>query len=130
MRGIYCLLISVKTDSTIKVGALGRILFKKGTYCYVGSAQNELEARVKRHLSKKKTLFWHIDYLLADKDARVVDVFYKRNAGRSEECKAARKFMQMTGGMPVKGFGCSDCYCGSHLFMLIPGTLRRQKKGF
>lgn len=116
MRGIYCLLISVRKDFMIKVGALGRMLFKKGTYCYVGSAQNGLEARVARHLSsKKKKMFWHIDYLLADGNARVVDVFHKRNAGRSEECGAARRFMRKTGGVPVKGFGCSDCDCASHL---------------
>ncbi len=124
MRGIYCLLISVKRDTRIRVGALGRLEFRNGTYCYVGSAQNGIETRVRRHLSQKKKLFWHIDYLLADKNARVADVFYKRNADRSEECKAARKFMQMAGGTLVKGFGCSDCNCASHLLFLSPGTSR------
>lgn len=128
MRGIYCLLISVKADSTIKAGALGRMLFRKGTYCYVGSAQNGLEVRVARHLSMKKKLFWHIDYLLADrKNAFVRSVFYKL-AGKTSECETARQLTK-AGGMPISGFGCSDCSCHSHLFFLSPGTLRRQKKG-
>lgn len=123
MRGIYCLLISVKADSKVKVGALGRMLFKKGTYCYVGSAQNGLEARVARHLSKKKKLFWHIDYLLANrKAASVRGVFYKI-AGKKVECETARGLAKI-GGVPISGFGCSDCSCNSHLFFLSPGTLR------
>lgn len=123
MRGIYCLLISVKTDSTIKVGALGNIFFRKGTYCYVGSAQNGLEARVARHMSAKKKLFWHIDYLLADgKNASVGRVFYKL-AGKKAECETARKLAK-AGGRPISGFGCSDCSCKSHLLFLSPGTSR------
>ncbi len=124
MRGIYCLLISVKKDSAIRVGALGRMLFKKGTYCYVGSAQNGLEARVNRHLSsKKKKRFWHIDYLLADrKNAFVRSVFYKI-AGKKTECETAGKLAK-AGGAPMSGFGCSDCSCHSHLFFLSPGTSR------
>lgn len=128
MRGIYCLLISVKTDSTIKVGALGNIFFRKGTYCYVGSAQNGLEARVARHMSTKKKLFWHIDYLLADDNVSVRDVFCKAGAGKEEECETAEKMTKS--GVPISGFGCSDCSCNSHLLFLSPGTSRRQKKGF
>lgn len=124
MRGICCLLISVRKDSVMEVGPLGQLEFRKGAYCYVGSAQNGLEARVRRHLSKKKRpLFWHVDYLLADRSVSVKEVFCKLGAGKEEECKTARK---MT-GTPIENFGCSDCKCASHLFFLSPGTSRRQK---
>jgi len=40
MKGAYCLVIELKKNSSIKIGALGTIKFKKGLYCYVGSALN------------------------------------------------------------------------------------------
>lgn len=81
-------------------------------YAYVGSAQNSLERRVERHLRKAKK-FWHTDYLLDDDAVRIVKVFYKQ-AGKSEECRIARKLSEK--GVAVKCFGCSDCGCVSHLF--------------
>ncbi len=54
MKGVYCLIIKVKTDIIQKIGALGKIKFDKGIYVYVGSAQNNLKKRIKRHLSKNK----------------------------------------------------------------------------
>ena len=64
MKGIYILLISIAGRISVSVGALGDKSFQKGLYVYVGSAQNNLEKRVKRHLRKVKRRFWHIDYLL------------------------------------------------------------------
>lgn len=113
MRGIYLLLISVEKEIEVEVGALGKVNFNPGYYTYVGSAQKNLDARVERHLSNNKKKFWHIDYLLDNKNVEVVDVFYKE-AGKEEECKTAR---ELENRFPsVKGFGCSDCNCRSHLF--------------
>ncbi|MFP4052091.1 MAG: GIY-YIG nuclease family protein, partial [Thermoplasmata archaeon] len=64
MKGIYTLVIELKEDKVIEVGAIGNIDFDKGYYVYVGSAQNGLEARIERHLSDEKKIHWHIDYLL------------------------------------------------------------------
>ncbi len=88
MKGVYVLIIKIDKDIQEKIGALGKIRFQRGTYAYVGSAQNGLEKRVARHLSDKKTLFWHIDYLLNNRYAKVAKVFY-RTAGKSEECRIA-----------------------------------------
>ena len=116
MKGIYCLLINVKKDIRVSVGALGTIFFKKGRYVYVGSAQNSVEKRVARHFRKKgKKLKWHIDYLLNSRNASIEKAVYK-NAGKEQECKLAcllSKFEE-----PVNGFGCSDCRCLSHLYRL------------
>jgi len=115
VKGAYVLIISVSKDISVKVGALGSLNFEKGWYAYVGSAQNSLEKRIKRHLRKAKRKFWHIDYLLENEFVGVVKVFYKE-AERSEECRIARKLSGM--GIPVVHFGCSDCSCVSHLFMV------------
>lgn len=63
MKGCYCLVIKNDETTKIKIGKLGRLDFKKGYYVYVGSAMNRLESRLKRHLSNKKKMHWHVDYL-------------------------------------------------------------------
>ena len=113
MKGVYVLVISVSKDAKLNVGALGGVNFEEGLYAYVGSAQNNLEKRIERHLGKVKRKFWHVDYLLDDDAVRVVKAFY-REAGRSEECRIARRLAER--GVAVENFGCSDCSCISHLF--------------
>ncbi len=115
MKGVYILVVKVDRDIQEKIGALGKIRFRRGTYAYVGSAQNSLEKRIARHLSEKKSLFWHIDYLLNNKYANVTKVFYSI-AGKSEECRIANILKESED--PVPKFGCSDCSCGSHLFRI------------
>lgn len=116
MKGVYVLVISVSKDIQIDVGSLGSINFAKGLYAYVGSAQKGLEKRVKRHLRKDKRNFWHIDYLLDNDAAEVLKVFHKE-AGKHEECIAAKKIGKR--GVPIRGFGSSDCKCESHLAKII-----------
>ncbi len=116
LKGIYLLLIKVKKDTSIQIGKLRKIRFDKGNYLYVGSAQNNLRARIKRHFRKNnKTKFWHIDYLLSNKNVKIKKVFYKL-AKKEEECKAARLALKY--GKPIRGFGCSDCQCRSHLIKI------------
>lgn len=112
-KGIYALIIQLTQDATIIVGALGATPFKKGIYVYVGSAQTNLEQRVKRHLRKDKRLHWHIDYLLSNPAAKVTNVLYLQG-DKPAECKTAVEVRKQ--GEPVRGFGCSDCHCISHLF--------------
>jgi len=114
-KGVYILVVSVSKDINVNVGALGSVNFEKGLYVYVGSAQNDLEKRVARHLRRTKQKFWHIDYLLDDANVEVLKGFYKK-AGRSEECRVANKIGERC--VPIKGFGSSDCKCKSHLFKL------------
>ena len=115
MKGVYSLIIQVSEPATINIGALGQVCFKKGLYAYVGSAQNNLELRIQRHLRKDKVLFWHIDYLLDNPVAKVVDVLYK-DGEKSEECRMA-DFLLRSGCEPILKFGSSDCNCKSHLFL-------------
>ena len=115
MKGIYVLIIHVAKDVNVNTGALGRIAFKKGLYAYVGSAQTNLEQRIKRHVRSEKRLFWHIDYLLANEASKITQVLYKK-ANKTEECKTAKIIGER--GKPIAGFGCSDCRCKSHLFRI------------
>ncbi|MBU0758085.1 MAG: DUF123 domain-containing protein [Nanoarchaeota archaeon] len=89
--------------------------FEKGNYIYIGSAQNNLEKRIQRHLSAKKKLRWHVDYVLNSKDAYVAKAFYK-TAPKKEECSTAGLMMEH--GVSIEGFGCSDCRCSSHFFRI------------
>jgi Uri superfamily endonuclease len=113
LKGTYVLFIRVGRTIRPKIGALGEISFPVGLYAYVGSAQNNLELRVARHIRKEKKLFWHIDYLLNDEAAKIERVFYKES-GKSEECRIASLLEE--NAESVAGFGCSDCHCVSHLF--------------
>lgn len=117
MNGIYFLVINISGDCNVKIGALGSTFFAKGSYAYVGSAMNGLENRINRHLRKEKKLHWHIDYLLASKNAKIAQVFVKETAHKSEECITAGKIAAL--GEPVSNFGCGDCRCGAHLFKVI-----------
>jgi Uri superfamily endonuclease len=120
MRGIYCLIINLKKDISIVIGALGKIKLKKSRYIYIGSAQNNLKKRIKRHLSSTKKIRWHIDYLLSDSHTHVEKVFYTQ-ADKSAECETAALLAKSE--ECVKGFGCSDCCCISHLFKLKSLTI-------
>ena len=124
MKGIYILIVSVDRDINVNVGALGSLKFEKGMYAYVGSAQNYLEKRVKRHLGREKKKFWHIDYLLANRHARIVKIFNKK-ATRSEECRLSTELSK--NGSPIIGFGSSDCNCRSHLFKIQEYEFLKEK---
>lgn len=113
LKGIYVLIIQVTKPIQTSIGVIGEFTFAPGLYAYVGSAQNNLEKRVARHKRRNKTLFWHIDYLLDHDAATVAEVYYKP-ADKSGECSLARTIAEKAES--IKGFGCSDCQCTSHLF--------------
>ncbi len=114
--GTYVLMVSLPDGQSIQVGRLARIHFISGTYAYVGSARGPggLSARLGRHLRGIKKKHWHIDYLLPH--VRVESV-WMRSGRQSLEHQWAATLERQTGTVgSVKGFGCSDCTCYSHLF--------------
>jgi Uri superfamily endonuclease len=115
VKGIYALLILLDKEISINVGALGKTAFTEGTYVYVGSAQNNLEKRVQRHIQRTKKLFWHIDYFLNSDATKIAKVFYLKDR-KTGECRIANELSKR--GEAKRGFGCSDCHCTSHLFRL------------
>jgi Uri superfamily endonuclease len=111
--GLYNLIIKLSKKKQIEIGRLGTFVFPKGFYVYTGSAQNDLEKRINRHLSSNKKFHWHIDYLLSH--AKVIKVV--RYIGRKDECKLNNVTGQITGAVQiVKKFGSSDCNCVTHLY--------------
>ena len=89
----YQLLIVVSGDLGLPVVCRGEPGFPKGRYVYTGSARRGLEVRIQRHLIPGKPRRWHIDYLLAEPDVRVMAV----ERCREEECA----LNQRTGGRPL-----------------------------
>lgn len=95
-------------------GALGRLSFRSGYYLYAGSAMGGLAARLARHHRDEKRLRWHIDYLLHDPGARLLESLPFPGPARLE-CPLARELAGLADDA-VPRFGCSDCRCPSHLF--------------
>ena len=108
----YILWIRVDKDKEITVGKLGNLIFKKGFYFYIGSAKKWIEKRIKRHISKDKRRFWHIDYLLLSNDVKIKEIWLSSD---NKECEIA-KYLFDNINRCVRRFGSSDCNCQSHLF--------------
>lgn len=113
-KGNYCLIINMKKNSTIEIGAKGNLFFKKGYYVYVGSALGSLSKRVKRHLSNDKKKHWHVDYLLLNKNTEIKQVIYTY-CTKKIECDISHNINKNTPNY-IKSFGCTDCNCDSHLY--------------
>ncbi len=123
-RGMYVLLITLDKLQKIPFGKKNIHNFKPGFYAYVGSALNNLEKRIERHRSRQKNLHWHIDYFL--NHAEIIDVITKETDKRIE-CDVSKKIGEICDNK-VKGFGCSDCSCDSHLFYFKENPIEKIKK--
>ncbi|MEO0128494.1 MAG: GIY-YIG nuclease family protein [candidate division WOR-3 bacterium] len=125
----YILLINNSKTQKIYIGKLGGLKFCKGYYSYLGSAKKNIFQRIKRHLSKDKKIFWHIDYFLTNKSIKIKEIWI----GSSRECKMAQQFLKH-GFQYINRFGSSDCGCPSHLFILDKNMIRikniLKKNGF
>ncbi|MBL7206552.1 MAG: GIY-YIG nuclease family protein [Candidatus Aenigmarchaeota archaeon] len=118
-KGVYCIVMNLDKDTKMQIGKLGAIQFSEGSYCYVGSALNNLKARLERHASKNKKMQWHIDYFL--KKARLVHMkTIKTN--KKIECKLNKAVSELADETPIRKFGSKDCKCKSHFhyFKLNP----------
>jgi Uri superfamily endonuclease len=120
-RGNYTLIVLLESSSRIIIPNRGWFRLRKGYYAYTGSALGKgavsLRRRVARHLAKKKTKHWHIDYLLASQKARITAVI-ACSSTTNKECKIAKDIQGIRGAtIPIEGFGASDCRqnCKSHL---------------
>jgi Uri superfamily endonuclease len=116
--GCYCLVIVLANKRTLRIGGQGKVKFSPGTYVYTGSAMNGLKRRLIRHLTGRKKLRWHIDYLLSSPDARVKDILTYRPAP-GQECRRNQIVARLPGAQTiVRKFGASDCRagCAAHLY--------------
>lgn len=113
--GSYLLMLMLPGTAEIRVGRLGRIRFGPGWYAYAGSAMGPggLAARLRHHLGPVQKQHWHIDYLRAE--AKVMEIWMAVGPPSREHDWAAALAKSPRAGKCVRGFGCSDCRCPSHL---------------
>ena len=115
--GAYIIIFFIPHSKRIQIGKLGLLNFEQGYYCYVGSALNKkLIARVRRHISpvSLKKIHWHIDYLFAISDIRIIKSIVIPSSFH-EECTIAQSIKKISKDEVLR-FGSSDCNCNSHLF--------------
>ena len=113
--GTYALVLRCDASTSVQIGRWGMMRIRPGYYIYVGSAfgPGGVLARVSRHCRKAKTKHWHIDYLR--EFATLTSVWYSQTPSRLEH-RWAEALGNWRETESVKGFGCSDCRCESHLF--------------
>lgn len=116
-NGIYILELHSKSKFKIANNKFNEIIFPAGYYYYVGSAQKNLQSRLKRHAKKAKKLHWHIDYLTSHKNVILRNIYVLPGQLKKVECELTNKIItQKNFKIIVKGFGNSDCNsCESHL---------------
>jgi len=109
--GSYILIIRLNSDRHIEIGGLGVLLFRRGYYLYVGSAQTGMSGRIGRHLRKRRHVDRHIDYLRNEADGiKALPV----RSSEHLECALVDKLGELS-EWSIPGFGCSGCTCESHL---------------
>ncbi len=114
-RGSYLIMLHLPADISIAVGKRGTVHFQKGYYLYVGSALKNLTQRIQRHMRKRKTFYWHIDYLREYAD-RCIALPVRSSTPLEHDLAAA---VSAIADWSVPGFGSSDCSCDSHLFGML-----------
>ena len=120
--GTYVLVLKSKVftqseeATNVSIGRWGMLDIQSGFYLYIGSAfgSGGVRARVLRHFRQSKRKHWHIDYLREKLEP--VKAFYTYNT-QCREHQWASAIAKHDGIQMVKGFGCSDCSCYSHLFI-------------
>ncbi len=117
-KGAYQIVLHIKKNTAIKIGALGEFDFPQGFYVYTGSAMRNLTKRVERHCKKDKKLRWHIDYLTSHKDVEIINAIAYPSENKME-CLLNQNLHKHFTEIPVKRFGSSDCReCPAHLIYL------------
>ncbi len=78
--------------------------------CIQDLPKKNIDKRIQRHLSKKKNLHWHIDFLLNNDALEIIDTMKSQMI----ECNLNKKTKRT---IIIDGFWSSDCHlsCKSHL---------------
>ncbi len=129
-KGVYVLILKLDQDSDIQIGKLGKLHFRKGFYAYTGSALGTGGfKRVERHFNvatgKNSTRKWHIDYLLSE--SKIINAILLPTED-AIECKLARSLRKISGISIISGFGCTDCFCDTHLIFIANAIEDEAKK--
>lgn len=126
--GLYIIWLQLGAPCRVRVGALGELSFDTGVYAYVGSAQRNRSARIRRHLRREKPLRWHFDYLRPHGSVLAVSL---ADGAKTGECElAARLLAEANAAIAHPRFGASDCRCPAHLlqFASVPDVEALDKR--
>ncbi len=131
-RGVYILVIELSKPVNLHIRSLGTCTLHEGFYLYIGSALGKgpsgLRGRILRHLGfRRRSLYWHIDKLLAIKDVKLRAIVLAHCSKRYECILAKAIANHDLFEYGPKGFGSSDCHCPTHLMksriQQLPGIL-------
>lgn len=115
--GNYILVFGLEERTRQNTRRFKDVILAPGYYLYCGSAHGNggLKSRISRHLSKSFKNFWHIDFLKVC--LQPIEVWCQVSSEKTECSFCQFLHFQMGGGIPIKGFGSSDCRnkCESHL---------------
>jgi Uri superfamily endonuclease len=123
-KGNYILVFRLEERTRQNIRRFKDVILESGYYLYCGSAHGTggLKGRISRHLTRSFIKFWHIDYL---KECLQPLEVWCQVSSEKIECSFCRFLhFQMGGGIPIKGFGSSDCRnkCESHLIFFHQKT--------
>lgn len=132
LEGVYALILELPERAHVNIGRLGAHHLNPGLYMYIGKGSGKgsssVEARLKRHFSKEKKPFWHIDYLTLSPIFMTKVAVYGAASGLSE-CDLTRILIrELKAELAVKRFGSSDCRCEGHLIYVQYGSLKELVK--
>ena len=116
--GTYVLVLESNQRESVQIGKWGKLEINSGYYLYVGSAfgPGGVLSRVSRHCREEKSKRWHIDFLRECTSLKAV--WYRHGSERLEH-RWAKALESAAQTALIKGFGCSDCHCASHLFYVV-----------
>ncbi len=133
--GLYVLYLRITRPIRTRVLKLGYHHFEAGDYVYVGSAGNGILNRLHWHCRRTKRPTggrkigkqWHIDALTVHDAVELLGVIENRVVLRSKrrECLWAEEVRAaVAGGMPVPGFGSTNCTlgCDAHFWRVTNGV--------
>ena len=115
--GTYVLVMQGKGRQPVRIGKWGQLEVGRGFYLYVGSAfgPGGVLSRVSRHCREHKANRWHVDYLREQTHLRTVWYVHSEERFEHRWASALEARQETTA---IAGFGCSDCHCLSHLFLV------------
>lgn len=118
LKGCCQLIVELRKAVRLHHPRFRQTVFPAGFYIYTGSGKANLLHRIARHLERDHKKRWHVDYLLAHPQARIVDVVVLPRE-EQRECLVNSDVGKMPGATAVaRGFGSSDCRvgCAAHLY--------------
>ncbi len=121
VSGAYTFVLYLQSPLPLSIKKFSGAVLDSGLYLYSGSAYGPggIKARLSRHLRRKKKVHWHIDHVTSKSN-----ILAAAALPEGRECHTIGKVLKdRQAGIPIPGFGSSDCgTCSSHFLSLPANT--------